>query len=177
MSKEVLELTYDGLMEISQEARTGYIEHGSVATSIELPKRRNSFKRKVERVEHLPDVTLNDIVVLPCLAQSALGHGNPIHKARFHLAAYLAARFRWFFSPEAIDAETKIEHVNRICDIIEKQNWVDYNAVITKGHVESIVIGSGSNKGYSASSCGKLEYDGLCTGRCRYYDGSIQEME
>ena len=177
MSKEVLELNQDGLMELAQEARVGYIEHGTVNVEIKLPDRKNNFKRKVERVEHLPDVTLDDIVVLPCLAQSALGHGNPIHKARFHLASYLAARFRWFFPPEAVDEKIKAEHVNRICNIIENQDWVDYDSDITRGHVESIVIGSGSNNGYAASSCRKLEYDGLCTGRCRYYDGSIEEME
>tara|TARA_B100000214_G_C23579010_1_gene450911 strand:+ start:30 stop:563 length:534 start_codon:yes stop_codon:yes gene_type:complete len=177
MSKEVLELNQDGLMELAQEARVGYIEHGTVNVEIKLPDRKNNFKRKVERVEHLPDVTLDDIVVLPCLAQSALGHGNPIHKARFHLASYLAARFRWFFPPEAVDEKVKAEHVNRICNIIENQDWVDYDSDITRGHVESIVIGNGSNNGYAASSCRKLEYDGLCTGRCRYYDGSIEEME
>lgn len=175
-STELLTLSHDDLMELAQEARPGYIEHGSTSVSINLPTRRNPFKREIQRVEDLPDVTLDDIVVLPCLAQTALGEGNPIHKARFHLASYLAARFRWFFPPEAVDEKTKYEHVERICDIIAKQGWVDYDPATTRGHVESIVIGGGSNKGYSASSCRRLEYDGLCSGRCRYHDGTL-EME
>lgn len=173
-SEEILTLDHDGLMEAAQVARSGYIEHGTESVAITLPKQRNRFKRTVEKVEGLPDVTLNDIVVLPCLA-GALGEGNPIHKARFHLVAYLAARFRWFYPPEAINDSEKQEHATRICDIISKQNWVDYDPDITQKHVESIVFGGAGNKGYCASSCATIEYDGLCVGKCRYYDGSMGE--
>lgn len=51
------------------------------------------------------------MVVLPCLAQAALGEGNPIHRARYHLASYLADRLRWFFHVETL---TEIEK-NKSC--------------------------------------------------------------
>jgi hypothetical protein len=163
-------------MELAQDPRRGYISHGSVDIEINLPERKNSFSsRVIEKVNDLPDVTLDDIVVLPCLAQSALGEGNPIHKARFHLASYLAARFRWFFHPDAVSNEDKIEHCDRICDVISKQGWVDYNPSITKKQVESIVFGSGGNKGYAAASCATIIHDGLCIGQCGYYDGTSDE--
>jgi|TARA_R100001198_G_scaffold58132_1_gene33410 hypothetical protein len=174
-SEEILNLTHDEIMEVAQQPRRGYIKHGNNDVVLELPERKNPFKRKIERVNDLPDVTLDDIIVLPCLAQSALGEGNPTHKARFHLASYLAARFRWFFHPEAVDDEEKGKHVERICNIISQQGWVDYNPRITKHQVESIVFGSGGNRGYAAASCSTITHDGLCIGHCPYYDGTVNE--
>ena len=174
MSKEILELDHDGLMELAQEARPGYIEHGNKGAEIKLPERRNFFKREVEKVEHLPDVTLDDIVVLPCLSP-ALGVGNPTHRHRLHLASYLAARFRWFFRPEAVTDEDRVEHVERLCDIVEKQGWADYNPDKTRFQVESIIYGGEAKAGLDAPRCSTIERDGFCVGRCRYYDGSIME--
>lgn len=142
-SKEILNLNHDDIMEISQIPRKGYIGHGKIEIEIELPNRKNRFKKDVQIIHDLPDVNLDDIIVLPCLAQAALGAGNPTHKARFHLASYLAARLRWFVSPDAVENDIKIEHINRICDIIEQQRWVDFNADITKQQVENIVFGGG----------------------------------
>ena len=174
-TEEILGFSHDDLMELAQDARRGYIAHGNTPITITLAKRKNNFKRTVEKVENLPDVTLDDIIVLPCLAQSALGEGNPIHKARFHLVAYLAARFRWFYPPESVDANEKQKHVDRICSIISAQGWADYNPSVTQQQVESIVFGSGGNRGYSASSCATIRHDGLCVGDCRYYDNSEDE--
>tara|TARA_R100000152_G_C6778519_1_gene209286 strand:+ start:1496 stop:2599 length:1104 start_codon:yes stop_codon:yes gene_type:complete len=171
-TNEILNLTHDGLVELAQTPRSGYIEHGSIDVEIKVEKQKNHFKRTVEKIEGLPDVTLDDIIVLPCLAQSALGEGNPIHKARFHLVSYLAARFRWFYPPDAVNNDEKEKHVDRICNIIEAQGWADYDANITRHQVESIVMGSGGNNGYAASSCGSIRDDGLCVGECRYYDNT-----
>ena len=176
-SDEILNLTHDEIMELAQEPRRGYITHGGNKTTIVVAERKNSFSRVVEKVDDLPDVTLDDIIVLPCLAQSALGEGNPVHKARFHLVSYLAARFRWFFHPDAVSDEDKAEHSERICDIISRQGWVDYNPNITRKQVESIVFGSGGNRGYAAASCSTIINDGLCIGQCGYYDGTSGEYE
>lgn len=173
-SEEVFNLTHDEIMELAQEPKSGYIEYGTVDVKIEIPQRKNHFKKKkTELVDDLPDVTLDDIIVLPCLAQAALGEGNPTHKARFHLASYLAARLRWFFPPESVNQETKIEHTKRITQIISEQGWVDYDPSVTRHQVETIVLGGDDNNGYCPATCATLEYDGLCIGRCRYYDGSI----
>ena len=147
----------------------------SYNVKIELPNRKSPFKKEVRIVQDLPDAVLNDIIVLPCLAQGALGEGNPTHKARFHLTSYLAARLRWFYPPESVEDNIKSEHVEKIVNIISEQKWVDYNSHITKQQVENIVFGGDSNTGYCAATCATLEYDGLCVGRCRYYDGSIGE--
>lgn len=176
-SKEMLELTHDGFMELAQEPRTGYIEIEGENVDIVLPKMRNHFQKTVEKVDGLPDVTLDDIIVLPCLAQAALGAGNPTHKARFHLASYLAARLRWFYPSKSVETEVKLEHVERIANIISEQGWVDYDSDITRHQVETIVLGGESKQGYCAATCATLEYDGLCIGRCRYYDGSIGDTD
>ena len=148
-----------------------------VDVEIKIPERKNHFTKTVEKVDGLPDVTLKDIIVLPCLAQGALGAGNPTHKARFHLASYLAARLRWFYPPESVSNEVKTEHVEQITQIISEQGWVDFDADVTQHQVETIIFGGDNKKGYCAATCATLEYDGLCVGRCRYYDGSIGDVD
>ena len=104
-----------------------------------------------------------------------MGGGNPTHKARVHFASYLAGRLRWFFPPEYPSLEEKQSHVNQIVDIIEAQEWVDFNPSVTRHQVKSIVMGSGGNNGYIPATCRTLIHDGICTGRCRYYDGTAED--
>ena len=176
-SEQILTMSHDDIVELAQTPAKGYIEQEGKPVKITVAQKKSPFKKTVEKVEGLPDITLGDIIVLPCLAQAALGEGNPTHKARFHLVTFLAARFRWFFPPAAVDADTKAEHVERICSIIEAQGWVDYNPHVTRTQVENIVFGGSGNNGYSAASCATLEYDGLCIGKCRYYDGSVGDAD
>ena len=172
-SDSILNCSHDEIMEKAQTPVSGYIEIGEKDVHITIADRKSPFKKTVEKVEGLPDITLGSTIVLPCLSQAALGEGNPTHKARFHLVTYLAARFRWFYPVAAIGDKEKAEHVELICRIIEEQGWVDYNARVTREQVENIVFGGAGNNGYSAASCATLEYDGLCVGKCRYFDGSI----
>ena len=109
--------------------------------------------------------------ILPCLAQAALGEGNPIHRARYHLASYLADRMRWFFPAEAVSMEEKEKHVEQIVQICSEQGWVDWNENITRTQVESIVY-----KGYNHANCKTLMVEGLCTGKCRFYDGTGEDL-
>lgn len=109
------------------------------------------------------------MVMLPCLAQAALGEGNPIHRARYHLASFLADRLRWFFSAETVTEEEKNKHVEDIVQICSEQGWVDYNENVTKTQVESIVF-----KGYNHATCNTLIQEGICIGKCRYYDGTAE---
>tara|TARA_R100001510_G_scaffold3027_1_gene2323 strand:+ start:127 stop:1230 length:1104 start_codon:yes stop_codon:yes gene_type:complete len=173
-SEEIMTCDYDDLDDIAQDPRPGYIEHGSTRVSITLPERRNNFKANVEKVEDLPDVTLDDIIVLPCLSP-ALGMGNPTHRQRLHLVSYLAARLRWFFRPEAVTNEDRQKHIDEICGIIERQGWVDYDAHTTRVQVESIIYGGPNKTGLSAPRCSTIENDGMCVGKCRYHDGTIVE--
>ena len=70
--------------------------------------------------------------------------------------------------------EEKQSHVRQIVDIIEQQEWVDFDKSVTTHQVKSIVVGSGGNNGYIPATCRTLIQDGICTGRCRYYDGTAE---
>lgn len=75
-SDEILSLSHDELLDVAQEPREGYIQIGSKDINMVLPEKRPSvFKRSTE-VKNLPTISLNNIKVLPCLAQAALGEGN-----------------------------------------------------------------------------------------------------
>ena len=169
-SEEVMTLSHDDLIELSQTPRSGYIELGNTPLTLKLPKKRNPFNSiKKKRNTDLPTISLNKMVMLPCLAQAALGEGNPIHRARYHLASFLADRLRWFFPAETLTEEEKNKHVEDIVQICSEQGWVDYNENVTKTQVESIVF-----KGYSHATCNTLIQEGICIGKCRYYDGTAE---
>tara|TARA_R100000152_G_C6774359_1_gene202086 strand:+ start:758 stop:1852 length:1095 start_codon:yes stop_codon:yes gene_type:complete len=170
-SEEVMTLSEDDVFELAQEPRGGYIELGNKPLTLKLPKRRNPFKTQKKKVGDLPTIVLNDMKILPCLAQAALGEGNPIHRARYHLASYLADRLRWFFPADGIPEKDKQEHVEQIVQICSEQGWVDWNEDITRTQVESIVY-----KGYSHATCKTLMQEGLCTGKCRFYDGTGDDL-
>jgi hypothetical protein len=170
-SEEVLTLSYDDVLELAQDTRGGYIELGDKPLTLKLPKKRNPFKMQKKKVGDLPTIVLNDMKILPCLAQAALGEGNPIHRARYHLASYLADRLRWFFPADGIPNNEKKEHVKQIVQICSEQGWADWNEGITTTQVESIVY-----KGYSHATCKTLMQEGLCTGKCRFYDGTGDDL-
>tara|TARA_R100001509_G_C4842693_1_gene207216 strand:- start:4 stop:1110 length:1107 start_codon:yes stop_codon:yes gene_type:complete len=174
-SHEVMTCDYDDLIEMAQESRSGFIKHGTEAIKLQIRKRAKKFKGKEYKNIDLPELAIDNMIILPCLAQSAMGGGNPTHKARVHFASYLAGRLRWFFPPDYPSLEEKQGHVNQIVDIIEAQEWVDFNPSVTRHQVRSIVMGSGGNNGYIPATCRTLIHDGICTGRCRYYDGTAED--
>jgi hypothetical protein len=170
-SDEIMNLDYYELLDVAQDAREGYISLGTTPLHLELPVRRAMQFTKRKRQVDLPDISHDKMLILPCLAQSALGEGNPIHKARFHLASYLAARLRWFFPPDTVKESERVEHIEKIVDFCGAQGWVDYDEDITRTQVTSIV-----ETGYSLSTCKTLITEGLCSGICRYYDGTAEGM-
>jgi len=103
-----------------------------------------------------------------------MGEGNPTHRARFQFASYLASRLRWFFPPEQVKLEEKEKHVDFIVDVISRQGWVDYDEGVTRLQVESVVLGGNGNNGYNAGMCRTIISDGLCTGMCKFYDGTAE---
>jgi len=167
-SDELLTLDEDDLWELSQEFRGGYIRTGGNRIKmpmVEKPKR--GFTKKKRQIGDLPTVTLGNIVVLPCIAQAALGAGNPPHRARYHLASYLADRFRWFFPIDSVPQEELKKHVEQIIQICSEQGWADWSEDITRFQTESIVY-----RGYPHSRCETLIQEGLCVGKCRFHDGT-----
>ena len=155
----------------AQEPREGYITLGKNPIELEVSnKPLVAFKTKTE-IKDLPSLSHDKMLILPCLAQAALGEGNPTHKARFHLVSYLAARLRWFFPPESVDDATKEEHIEKIVDFCSIQGWVDFDREITHTQVSSIVKGK-----YSLSTCKTLIDEGFCSGLCMYYDNSAGDL-
>jgi hypothetical protein len=168
---EIMNLSHDDLIELAQEPRSGAIKHGDIKFELMIPEKQKVTFTKTKRNIDLPDVSLDKILVLPCIAQAALGEGNPTHRARFHLANYLAARLRYWFPPEYATEQDKHEHSNKIVNICEAQGWVDFDRNITTTQVKSIVFGN-----YNYSNCKTLMMEGLCTGICNYYDGTAEDI-
>jgi len=171
--EEIMSVTdYNDMLELAQEPRKGYIQHGENEITMVLKERKALLSTGVKRKISLPDIILdNKIVILPCIAQAAMGEGNPVHRARFHLANYLAARLRFFFKPSEVINDDKEKHLEQIIDICEKQDWADYDRSVTTTQVRSIVFGD-----YSPSSCKTLIMEGFCTGICKYYDGTAEDI-
>ena len=169
-SQELMELKHDELHELAQDFRSGYVIQGKKPLTLKLPEKRTNAFTKKRKVADLPTISLGKIIVLPCIAQAALGPGNPIHRARYHLASYLADRLRWFFPIENATEEDKETHIEQIVQICSEQGWVDWDEDITRGQVESIVY-----KGYAHAKCETLIQEGLCIGKCRFYDGTGED--
>lgn len=172
-SDEILNLEYYDYLDDAQTPRVGYTDlvSNGKPLHLELPKKKVIVFKKKEEKRDMPDVSFGNMLVLPCLVQSALGEGNPIHKARFHLVNYLSSRLRWFLHPDTVTQEKKNEHIEKIVSICEAQGWVDFNKNITHTQVSSIVNGK-----YSLSSCKTLINEGLCSGICMYYDGTAGDV-
>jgi hypothetical protein len=176
-SDEILECTHEEYQDMSQEARSGFVPHGEELITLKVRKKSKKFKNKKREQIDLPDLNVKDMLILPCLAQSAMGEGNPTHKARVHLVSYLASRMRWFFPPTSVSDKEKTLHCESIVSIISQQGWSDYDEDVTTRQVQSIVFGGNDNNGYLPATCRTLIHDGLCAGRCRYYDGTSEGFE
>jgi hypothetical protein len=165
-SSELLQLDYNGLMELGQTPRRGFISHGTKPVCLEVSNAPIMTMADIKSVD-IPTVSLKDIHVLPCLAQAAMGEGNPPHRARVHFASYLADRLRFFFPHHTVSEKEKKKHIQQISAICAEQGWVDYDRSKTVQQVASIV-----NRGYKHATCSTLYAEGYCLGKCRYYDGS-----
>lgn len=166
-SEEIITLSFDDLMEKGMNPHSGYIQLGNV--NLELKITKNAFSENAQNLEpvDLPTVSFENIHILPCLSQAAMGGGNPPHRARFHFASYLADRLRFFFPAWRVSNEEKEKHIKSIVDICKQQNWVDYSFDRTEEQVRSIVM-----TGYSHATCGTLMSEGFCMGKCKYFDGT-----
>ncbi len=165
-SNDILNLSYDDLMDKGQTPHNGYIPLGNIPVKLKIIESRIMTMGHIKTVD-IPIVSLDDLHMLPCLSQAAMGGGNPTHRARFHLASYLADRLRMFFPAWRIANEEKEKHVGMISRIISGQGWVDYRQEKTEEQVRSIVMA-----GYPHATCATLYQEGFCVGKCKYYDGT-----
>jgi hypothetical protein len=166
-SEDIINGDFDYFMDKAQESGSGYIALGEEPLEFEVVKNKFMDVSNIKPV-YVPPVSFDNIHILPCLAQAALGEGNPIHRARYHLASYLADRLRMFFPAWRITDEEKKKHVKQISAFCASQGWVDYKKEKTIEQVQSIVM-----KGYPHATCATLYEEGFCVGKCQYYDGSM----
>jgi hypothetical protein len=159
-------LSLDDLMDLGMDAHSGYIALGEEKVTMKIVENKFAQDFDLKPVD-LPTVSLNDIHILPCLSQAAMGGGNPPHRARYHFVSYLADRFRMFFPAWRVGDKEKEEHIRSIVSICQSQEWVDYRYEKTEEQVRSIVM-----TGYSHATCSTLYMEGFCMGKCKYYDGT-----
>jgi hypothetical protein len=82
--------------------------------------------------------SVGQIPIPPCL-DKAIRHENPKHHIRVALAQYMSEEFRMFACPSSLTREQKSEMVEKMVEFMRSLGWRDFNAAITKHHLESII--------------------------------------
>ena len=107
---------------------------------------------------------ISGIPVLPCLEAACCVKGsNPPHQPRAYLMMYLMDYFRGFSRD---DKTPNAEIIQKTHEFIADLEWADYSPKITH---EMLV--HGASRRYITPSCPKIYQEGLCVGRCAFYDG------
>jgi len=164
------------LEQLAQTPTPGFYLVGDKGLEIEIVKRdpSNPFHRsgsgmgKFDAEEIRVEMgRVQNIPILPCLEASTCEKGsNPPHHPRSYLMMYLMDFFRQFSRPPH-DAKVKNDEViTKTHAFIASLEWADYNPTITQRMLEH-----GANRYYQSPTCPTLYREGLCVGRCPYYDG------
>jgi len=107
------------------------------------------------------------IPVLPCLEAACCTKGsNPPHQSRAYLMMFLMDYFRKFTRPPRDSKISNVDVVTKTHQFIADLEWADYSPKITQ---EMLV--HGANRYYLTPSCPKIYQEGLCLGRCPFWDG------
>lgn len=110
---------------------------------------------------------VSGIPVLPCLEAAGCVKGsNPPHLTRAYLMMYLLDYFRHFARPPASSTVTDSEAVQKAHSFIRTLEWADYSPTITQQ-----MLVHGASKRYQTPTCPTIFREGLCVGRCPFYDG------
>lgn len=171
-----MERGLDFIWDKASEPKHGMIPYGSKGAPLDVKKpseRAQIFNPHSAPID-LPTISMDGIIILPCLNQAACQvGGNPGHDARVQLAKYLAKRLRNFFPLGAIDEDTKQQHIEQIVSFIKKLEWADFDEGTTRYQTSTVV----GNKDYP-QTCKMLWDKGHCLGKCRYWDktGAITEV-
>lgn len=160
--------------QMAQEPKPGFYLVGEKGLEIEIVKRdpNNHFAVPYSDVQfNAEDIQIEmeriqNIPVLPCLAAGACEKGsNPTHQHRTYLMMYLMDFFRNFARPPARSQVSNKEVVNKTHAFIKTLEWADYNPTITQK-----MLSHGANRFYQTPTCSTFFREGLCVGRCPYYD-------
>tara|TARA_Y100001963_G_scaffold127391_1_gene180747 strand:- start:189 stop:1289 length:1101 start_codon:yes stop_codon:yes gene_type:complete len=109
---------------------------------------------------------ISGIPMLPCLDAACCTKGdNPPHLPRSYLSMYLLDYFHSFARPRSSSKVTPQEAVSKAHAFIRDLEWADYNPKITQ---EQLV--HASNREYMTPTCPTIFRQGLCIGKCPFYD-------
>lgn len=171
-----LERGLDHITEKALEPKYGMVPYGSTGLKLEVKKvsdRSQIFNKSAAPID-LPTVSMDGVIILPCLNSAACRVGsNPSHDARVQLVKYLSKRLRNFISVDRISQQDITEHTETIVNYIRSLQWADFDESTTRYQVGTIV---GTEY---PQTCSMLYKKGMCLGKCRYWDktGAIEEEE
>ena len=164
------------IMEKAENPKAGMIPYGNsglVLNVRDVKERSQIFNRNSAPID-LPTVSMDGIMILPCLNSAACRVGsNPSHDSRVQLVKYLSKRLRFFMSSHRVSSEDIQKHTETIIDYIRSLQWADFDESTTRYQVGTIV---GTDY---PQTCSMLWKKGMCLGKCRYWDGTgaIDEEE
>ena len=176
ISSTDLERGLEHIMERALEPKYGMIPYGTEGLKLDVKKTNNRaqvFNKNAVPID-LPTVSMDGVIILPCLNSAACRVGsNPSHDARVQLVKYLSKRLRNFITVERISPKLIEEHTETIVDYIRSLQWADFDESTTRYQVGTIV---GTEY---PQTCSMLYKKGMCLGKCKYWDktGAMEEEE
>lgn len=173
---EDLEAGWDFIVEKASEPKPGMHLYGESGMPLEIVERSsvdmfksryNEETRSFEMENIDIDIErINNIPMLPCLAQAACEKGsNPPHKPRSYLMMYLMDYFRNFARPAREATVPNHEVLSLTHAFIRSLEWADYSPTETMKYLTH-----GVDRYYLTPTCPTIYHEGLCVGKCPYYD-------
>lgn len=173
---EDLEQGWDFIIEKAQNPTPGMHLYDGKGMKLEIVERDSvdMFKGRYDaesRTFEMDNIDIdieriNNIPMLPCLAQAACEKGsNPPHKPRSYLMMYLMDYFRNFARPAREATVSNQEVMTLTHAFIRSLEWSDYSPKETSKYLRH-----GVDRYYLTPTCPTIYHEGLCVGKCPYYD-------
>ena len=162
---EITTLTPQDLVELAQEARSGYIPFGE--KGVQMKVKKGGLRSTTTTNIKVEAGRIDGVKILPCLNAAAVSQQNPAHEPRAYLAQYLLHRLRWWFPRASLDEKQTNDIIDKSVDYILGLNWIDKDEHITRKQVTHAAYSYDDHP-----SCATLYGKGYCVGKCRYWDGS-----
>ncbi|MGB0164897.1 MAG: hypothetical protein ACPF9I_05760 [Candidatus Thalassarchaeaceae archaeon] len=166
---------WDSITKMATKASSGMKVSGTKGVHIDIVHRDpgNPFMLNNTAMKFdSDDITISassvsGIPMLPCIEASACVKGsNPSHMPRVYLLMYLLDYFRKFARPPSSTEVPPSEILNKTHSFIHELDWSDYKPDVTRK-----MIMHGMSREYMTPTCPTLYGQGLCVGKCPFYDG------